>query len=460
LFSASISEHPHESRILTGWGRTAPTRASVVRPVDADEVARLLAAADARGVIARGLGRSYGDCAQNAGGRVLDMTGLDRVEAIDLERGTITVGAGASLDKLMRLLVPLGWFVPVTPGTREVTVGGAMASDIHGKNHHRDGSFAMHVESFTLQTPAGERLEVDRAGAPDVFAATAGAMGLTGIITRARIGLIPIQTSRIRVDTEKARGLDDLLERMARRDDEYRYSVAWVDCLARGASLGRGVLTRGDHATRDELDADARADALGYSTGAGLTTPWTPPGLLNRASGRAFNELWYRRAPHDERGAIEPLAAFFHPLDRLRSWNKLYGPRGFLQYQAVVPFGAEDVLRAILERLSSAGTASFLAVLKRFGEQEGLLSFPMPGWTLTLDIPARLPGLQKLLDGLDELVVAVGGRVYLAKDARLRPDLVEAMYPRLGKWREIQRRLDPHGTMRSDLTRRLPLLAA
>ncbi len=421
-------------------------------------MARALSETDRRGVVARGLGRSYGDCAQNAGGRVLDMTRLDRVEAIDLERGTVTVGAGASLDRLMRLLIPLGWFVPVTPGTREVTVGGAIACDIHGKNHHRDGSFAMHVDAFTLQTPAGERLAVDRDSAPDVFAATAGGMGLTGVLTRATVRLIPIETSRIRVDTERARDLDDLLDRMERRDDEYRYSVAWVDCLARGSSLGRGVLTRGDHATRGDLRPGDRAEALAYSPHGRLATPWAPPGLLNRASVKAFNELWYRRAPRNGRRSIEPLASFFHPLDGVRSWNRLYGPRGFVQYQAVVPFGAEEALRTMVRRLSAAKTAAFLAVLKRFGKQDGLLSFPMPGWTLTLDIPAAMPGLGALLDGLDEVVVAVGGRVYLAKDARLRPDLVGAMYPRLDEWRRVQRRLDPGGAMRSDLTRRLPIL--
>ena len=426
-----------------------------MRPRDAEEVAAALTGAGARGAVARGLGRSYGDCAQNAGGRVLDMTALAAVHALDEEAGRITVDAGASLDRLMRLLVPRGWFVPVSPGTRMVTVGGAIAADIHGKNHHRDGSFGAHVESFELVTPTGETVEVDR-GTPEPFRATVGGMGMTGVVTRATLRLLPIETPRVLVDTERARDLDDLLARMERDDHRYRYSVAWVDCLARGGSLGRGVLTRGDHAPGPD---SARDGAGAFSPRAAPLPPWAPPGLLGPWSIRAFNEVWYRRAPREERARPQSLAAFFHPLDGLRGWNVLYGPRGFVQYQAVVPFGREDFLRAALERLSAAGAPSFLAVLKRFGDPgEGLLSFPMAGWTLALDLPAATDGLAPLLDELDGMVAEAAGRVYLAKDSRLRPELLEEMYPGLGEWREAQARLDPPQAMRSDLARRLPLL--
>jgi decaprenylphospho-beta-D-ribofuranose 2-oxidase len=432
----------------------------VARPSGARDVELLVERAGPRGILARGLGRSYGDAAQNAGGGVVDATALAGVRGLDLESDLVTVGAGESLASLARVLVPRGRFLPVVPGTGQVTVGGAIASDIHGKSHHRDGGFAAHVHSFDLVTPGGERLRVTPSGYPEAFAATAGGMGLTGVVVEATLRLLRIETARMLVDTERAHDLDDLMERMESGDHRYRYSVAWIDCLARGGALGRSVLSRGDHAPSAALTAAAESDADALVQPAERTLsapPWAPSGLLRPSTIRAFNEAWFRRSPREERGALEGLREFFHPLDGLGGWNRLYGARGLLQYQLVVPFGAQETVRAVLERMAGERSSAFLAVFKRMGAEAGPLSFPMPGWTLALDLPAGDPGLVGLLDGLDELVAGAGGRLYLAKDSRLRPELLSRMYPRLDEWRAARDRLDPDRRMRSDLARRLGL---
>ncbi|MET9432812.1 FAD-binding oxidoreductase [Streptomyces sp. NPDC006551] len=448
---------PEDAEALTGWGRTAPTLARVHRPRTYEEASAAVRACGARGSIARGLGRAYGDAAQNAGGSVLDMTGLDRIRTVDAAAGLVVCDAGVSLHRLMEVLLPLGWFVPVTPGTRYVTVGGAIGADIHGKNHHVSGSFARHVVSFELLTADGEIRTV--VPGTDLFDATTGGMGLTGVILSATLRLLPVETSLMSVDTERATDLDDMMARLTATDHRYRYSVAWIDLLARGAATGRSVLTRGDHAPYDTLSRRARRAPLAFRPGQLPSAPaLVPEVLLGRTTVGLFNELWYRRAPRRRTGELQRISTFFHPLDGVPHWNRIYGRGGFVQYQFVVGYGEEETLRRIVKRIARRGCPSFLAVLKRFGAGDpGWLSFPMPGWTLALDIPARLSGLGAFLDELDEEVAGAGGRVYLAKDSRLRPDVLHTMYPRLADFQALRAAVDPRSVFTSDLSRRLAL---
>lgn len=436
---------------LDGWGHTTASVAEVTSPADEREIAALFTTS--REVIARGLGRSYGDAAQLGGGVVLLNRGLAGIGAID-EHGVVCVGAGVSIDELLQVAVPEGWFVPVTPGTRQVTIGGAVASDVHGKNHHVDGSFANHVLDMRIVTPSGA-FTISPTHDPELFWATFGGMGLTGVVTSVTLRLLHIETDQVLVDTDRYANLDEVMAAMASGDDDYRYSVAWVDCMTKGSHMGRAILTRGEHA----LAADVAAPTLRGPKKPKLLVPFSAPsGLLNPLTVKAFNEVWFRSAPRHEEREPTPLSTFFHPLDGVRDWNRLYGPRGFVQYQFSVPGNAGETVTNAIERLSESGVASFLAVLKRFGPANpGPLSFPMAGWTLALDLPvgpAKLPGL---LDELDEIVIGAGGRIYFAKDARLSPEKVRAMYPRLDDFLDVKRRVDPNNQLTSDLARRLQL---
>ncbi|MET0146148.1 MAG: FAD-binding oxidoreductase [Ilumatobacteraceae bacterium] len=448
--------------LLTGWGRTAPSAAEVIvhSSRNTAALAGSVTSMPPRGGIPRGLGRSYGDPAQNGGGVVLRLQDDADETVVDRTSATATVPAGVSLDDLLDVIVPSGFFVPVTPGTRFVTIGGAIASDIHGKNHHVDGSFGSNVLRMSMMLADGSVVETSPGERPELFWATIGGMGLTGLVLDATIRLLPIETSQLAVDTDRVPDLDTLLTTMEESDRYFRYSVAWIDPMARGAHLGRSVLTRAEHATVDQLLPRDAVEPLAYAPGQRLRVPPIVParGVINHWTIKAFNEIWYRKSPRRAVGRIHSIPAFFHPLDMVGAWNRLYGRIGFLQYQLLVPFGQEAALREVLERLAASGAPSFLSVLKRFGSANPApLSFPAPGWTLTVDVPGATRGLSALFHTLDALVLDAGGRHYFAKDGHTTPAAIERGYPRLTEWRATRDTVDPGGAWASDLSRRLRL---
>lgn len=448
--------------LLTGWGRTAPSAANLV-PVDDDTVADAVAMAHKasnRGALARGLGRSYGDAAQNGGGAVMRLAGSAEDVVIDEVAHTMRVGAGVSVDDLLRVIVPRGYFVPVTAGTRFITIGGAIASDIHGKNHHREGSFGNHVRELRMLLADGSVAVTSPTAQPELFWATIGGMGLTGIVLDALINLIPIETSRCIVDTIRADDLDEVMAAMEEGDDRYRYAVAWIDLMAKGRHLGRSILAHGEHATLEQLGPKERRAPLEYRAGLIADVPPVfPISAMNRATIKVFNEVWFRRVPKQRDGELQSIPEYFHPLDMIGAWNRVYGPHGFVQYQILIPYGEERALRAVIERLASSGAASFVTVLKRFGASNPApLSFPAPGWTLTLDIPAGTRGLSTMLHELDLVVLDAGGRHYMAKDSHTTPTAIRRGYPRLAEWQAVRNSVDPDGVWQSDLGRRLGLI--
>jgi FAD/FMN-containing dehydrogenase len=390
-------------------------------------------------MIARGNGRSYGDSSLNAS-CVVGTRYLDHMLAFDSIGGMLTCEAGTLLSDIVDAVLPRGWFVPVTPGTKFVTVGGLIAADVHGKNHHCAGSFCEHVLSLDLATPDGTIVTCDRKQNAELFAATCGGMGLTGVILRATIKMLAVETSRIRRQTVRAANLSEAIAVFESAQDA-TYSVAWINCLARGRDLGRSLVFLGEHARVDELPAADRAKPFARTHRGSKTVPVDFPAafVLSRPAVQFFNALYF----HGHRGGtmLLDLDPYFYPLDAIHHWNRMYGRRGFVQYQPVLPLAqSPEGLHRLLAEVAKAGQASFLAVLKRMGPQSfGMMSFPLPGYTLTLDFPATMRNLA-LLDRLDHIVREHGGRVYLAKDARTGPAMIEAGYPRLGEFRHVRRR--------------------
>ncbi|MBI2429260.1 MAG: FAD-binding oxidoreductase [Ignavibacteriales bacterium] len=436
---------------VTGWGNYPVVEATVHTPSTIDDVKKIISSTDE--LIARGLGRSYGDSSLNH--TILSTLRLNHILAFDEQTGTLTCEAGVSLAEILDAFVPRGWFLPVTPGTKYVTVGGAVASDIHGKNHHVSGSFSNHVHSFKMLLGDGTIVVCSRTENVDLFWATCGGMGLTGVILEATFSLIKIETAYIRQRVIKARNIDEALDYFE-ENQHWTYSVAWIDCLAKGDSLGRSALILGEHATKDEVGYKYR-DPLKIDRPFSASVPFFfPDFVLNTYTIQVFNMVRY--ASYFSRDSFVEYEPFFYPLDMILDWNKIYGKRGFTQYQFVIPKkSSAEGLKTILKRISESGEGSFLAVLKLFGKQEGILSFPQEGYTLALDFPLTQKSMN-LFTELDEIITHFGGRLYLTKDVRMKKEIFEKGYENLPRFMEIKRRHDPQKKFLSLQSRRIGIV--
>lgn len=474
--TAETTRIPTLTRTLTGWGRTQPSTAEVLRTPDVELIARAVAqVADdnadkpahlQRGVIARGMGRSYGDPAINGGGLVIDMQDLNHIHSIDPDSAIVDVDAGVTLDQLMKAALPYGLWVPVLPGTRQVTIGGAIGPDIHGKNHHSAGSFGNHVASMELLVADGRVLHLEPEGSTDdpsgeLFWATIGGMGLTGIILRARIRMTRTETAFFIADGDLTHSLDETIAFHSDGSEvNYTYSSAWFDAISRAPKLGRAAISRGSLATLDQLKELApklAKDPLKFHAPQLLTVPDIFPNFtMNKLSMIAIGELWWLKSG-TYKNHVQNLTQFYQPLDLIGEWNRGYGSKGFLQYQFVVPTDAVEPFKQIIVDIQSSGHYSALNVFKLFGEgNKAPLSYPMPGWNVCVDFPIK-PGLGQFLDSLDQRVMEFGGRLYLAKESRTSAENFHKMYPGMAGWLQTRKAIDPTGVFASDMSRRLEL---
>jgi FAD/FMN-containing dehydrogenase len=424
-----------DAKVPGSWGRYPQVAPSQVIPVFWRNEMPDLASLETS-ILPYGYGRSYGDSCLNEGGITLNVSHLRRFLAFDEERGLLRCEAGVALGEILELIVPRGWFLPVTPGTKFVSVGGAIANDVHGKNHHRAGTFGCHVTQFELLRSTGERLICSPEENVDLFRATIAGLGLTGVILWAELQLKPIPGPSIDMQRIRFTSLKEFRALAEESEQDFEYTAAWIDCFVRGSQLGRGFFTRGNHSTRQVLRPLPKKRTLAMPVD-------LPSFVLNTFTLKLFNTIYYRAQREKLVSRTIPYDPFFYPLDSIHHWNRLYGRRGFFQYQCIVPFqNGYEVMREMLERISRSGEGSFLAVLKTFGatDSPGLLSFPRPGLELALDFANHGHKTLCLLDVLDTLVRHSGGTVYPAKDARMSPESFQTYFPH---WREFAQYIDP-----------------
>jgi len=441
-------DHP-APKPLCGWGRYPVIEGVQQRSEDLETASR-----DA--ILSRGLGRSYGDASlpPPGGYTVLSTELADRILSFDETTGILRGEAGLSLAALNEVFLRRGWASPVSPGTQYVTLGGMVASDVHGKNHHVAGCFGKHVRALRMRVADGRVLEVSDQNEPELFRATIGGMGLTGHILEVEVALERIPTAWVWRESEQVGGLDALVVKLRADSRSWPFTMSWVDCQRTGLGMGRGIVIRGRWAEREE--APTRQPTFHRR----LAVPFDMPGwALGRRSVRLFNLAYFHAHGRAVRRGIVHPQAFFYPLDAVRHWNRLYGRRGFTQYQCVLPDAPDDdgaAYRELFSVLARRGGASFLSVVKDCGaEGKGMLSFPRPGISVALDLPLQGARTQSLVDELNEVVIAAGGRIYLAKDAMTRPEHLRAMEPRIDAWNEVRKRWDPEGKLRSALADRL-----
>lgn len=452
VIPASRTHFYQMKRKLVSWGNY-PVMESEVESFSFESELDALLMSSAP-FIPRGNGRSYGDAA--LGTRAISTLKFDKILSFDAQSGVFECQSGITLDQVLEVIVPAGWFLPVTPGTKFITIGGALASDVHGKNHHVDGSVSSHVLEFDVMLASGETLTCSRGINADLFEASLGGMGLTGMITRVVLKLKRIETSLIRQKQVKAGNLKELIG-LFEKYKNYTYSVAWIDCLKKGKNFGRGILMLGEHASLNELPGDLRNNPLRLPQKKQIVFPFNMPSwVLNTIAVRAFNFLYYHKNRRKEIDNLVSYEPFFYPLDAVLHWNRMYGKAGFVQYQFVLPLDAKDGLIEILEQIAAKGLGSFLAVLKVFGPQDSLIAFPKEGYTLALDFPVR-KGLFDFLNELDKIVLRYGGRLYMSKDARMSPQTLKAGYPDLERFEEIIKKYNPNGKVCSLQSDRLQI---